>query len=204
MLRAGKVDFVLARMADPPQMMGLAFEFLYVEPLVLAVRPGHPLADHPSAGLSDVLGYPLVVFSEGTIPRHNTESYLQSQGLRLPHNCTETLSVSVGRLLTQRSDSIWIIPAGAVRADFEQGTLAQVPLAMRGTEEPVGLLNRSEGRLSAAAREFVAVLREAAAARAPAAEPGKSAAAAAKPGRTAAVSTKPARTAGTRPRRAGG
>ena len=165
LLRAGAVDFAVGRMTDPQQMVGLSFEFLYVEPLLLAVRPGHPLGGDARVRLADVLAYPLVVFSRGTIPRHNTESYLQSRGLSLPHNCVETLSVSVGRLLTQRSDCVWFTPAGAVREDMARGLLAQIALPMRGTEEPVGLLMRSEGGLSPAAREFVAVLREAAVAR---------------------------------------
>ena len=165
LLRGASVDFAVGRMTDPQQMMGLSFEFLYTEPLVVAVRPGHRLAGKRRVRLADVLAYPLVVFSRGTIPRHNTESYLQAQGLGLPHNCVETLSVSVGRLLTQGSDSVWFAPAGAVRVDIAQGTLAQLALPMRGTEEPVGLLMRSEGQLSGAAREFIAILREAAASR---------------------------------------
>jgi len=176
MLRGGAIDFAIGRMSDPQQMMGLSFEFLFVEPLVLAVRPGHPLAGNPQARLADVLAYPLVVFARGTIPRHNTEGYLASQGLRLPHNCVETLSVSVGRLLTQRSDSVWFTPAGAVREDMAQGLLAQVDLTMRGTEEPVGLLLRAvpgdAGQLSEAAREFVSALRAAAAVRREAGEAG--------------------------------
>jgi pca operon transcription factor PcaQ len=165
LLRAGKLDFAVGRMADPQQLVGLSFEFLYVEPLVLAVRPGHPLLGRRRLRLAQVLDYPLAVFSRGTIPRQNTESYLSSQGLRLPHNCVETLSVSVARLLTQGSDTVWFAPSGAVREDMAQGALAQLKLPMQGTEEPVGLLTRSEGGLSEAARPFVLALREAAAAR---------------------------------------
>ena len=43
LLRAGGIDLVVGRMPAPEVMAGLTFEHLYSEPLVLAVRPGHPL-----------------------------------------------------------------------------------------------------------------------------------------------------------------
>src|SRR5690606_39359016 len=43
LLRTGDVDIVIGRMAEPNAMMGLSFEHLYSERVVLAVRPGHPV-----------------------------------------------------------------------------------------------------------------------------------------------------------------
>jgi pca operon transcription factor PcaQ len=167
-LKAGEVDFVLGRMADPQMMVGLSFELLYVEPLLLVVSAAHPLSPLMRQGavsLGDVVGFPAVVSPKGTIPRHNTESFLQAHGLAVPENCTETLSVSVSRQIVQHSDAVWFTPAGAARDDLAAGTLARLPVSTKGTEEPVGLLHRSEGTLSSAAREFVRILREMAVAR---------------------------------------
>nr|WP_242489927.1 pca operon transcription factor PcaQ [Noviherbaspirillum cavernae] len=165
MLTAGEVDFVLGRMADPQMMAGLSFELLYVEPLVFAVRNGHPLAARPSVSLSDIVAHSFVISPKGTIPRHNAESYLQSRGLAIPANSTETLSVSVARQITRHSDAVWFTPAGAAREDLADRTLVQLAVPTEGTEEPVGLLLRSEGTLTTLAREFVRMLRETAATR---------------------------------------
>lgn len=165
MLKTGAVDFVVGRMADPDMMVGLSFELLYVEPLVLAVRPGHPLLRVNPITLNAVLNFPLVVFTKGTIPRHNTESFLASRGLRLPANCLETLSISLGRLVTQRSQAVWFAPAGALREDLQNDRLAQLSVPTDGTEEPVGLLSRTEGSLTLPAQDLIKALREAAAAR---------------------------------------
>jgi DNA-binding transcriptional LysR family regulator len=165
MLRAGEVDFVLGRMADPQMMVGLAFELLYMEPLVLVVRNGHPTAAKARPSLNDVVRYPLIVAAKGTIPRHNTESFLQSRGLKLPSNCTETLSVSVAQRIVAQSDAIWFTPAGAARDLVANGALKQLKVSTTGTEEPVGLLQRSEGNQSSAAKGLMRILREAAAAR---------------------------------------
>lgn len=168
MLKAGRVDFVIGRMAEPSDIVGLSFELLFVEPLVLVARRGHPLSERGAISLNDVLTHPLLVSTRGTIPRHNTESFLQSRGLRLPANCTETISVSLGRIITKQSDAVWFIPIGAVRDDIDTGVLVQLGVSTEGTEEPVGLLYRAEGGVPALAAEFMAIVRELAATRRPA------------------------------------
>ena len=160
-LRAGELDLVLGRMADPQMMVGLSFELLYVEPLIAVARPDHPLFEMGSVSLNDVIHYPLIVSTRGTVPRHNTESYLQAHGLKLPSNCVETLSVSVARLIAIQSDAVWIAPMGAARDDLSRQTLRQLPVASDGTEEPVGLVYRSDsGGLGAAAQALMRILRE--------------------------------------------
>jgi LysR family pca operon transcriptional activator len=159
-LKAGEVDFVLGRMSDPQMMVGLSFELLYMEPLLFAVRNGHPLAKKASLSLNDIVTYPFVISPTGTIPRHNAESYLRSRGFAIPANCTEMLSVSVARQIVRQSDAVWFAPAGAVRGDVMDGALTQLDVPTDGTEEPVGLLLRSEGSIGVLAKEFVGLLRE--------------------------------------------
>jgi len=125
------------------------------------VRPAHPLARR-AASVRAVLGYPLVVYSEGTIPRHSTESFFSGLGLALPGNVLQTLDVSVARALVGCSDAVWITPLGAVQAELREGRLARLPIATPGTEEPVGLLVRSEAEASAARSATAGLLREAA------------------------------------------
>ncbi len=165
LLRAGTVDLVIGRMSDPAPTAGLTFELLYIEPLVLAVRPQHPLAGIKRVALDRVLGHPLVVCAGGTAPRQNTESFLVTHGLRLPSNCLETLSLPVARLVVQHSDAVWFAPAGAVREDRRAGALVWLDVSTTGTEEPVGLLQRREGRLAAPAQALVQALRASATAR---------------------------------------
>jgi len=161
-LRAGELDLVCGRMSDPQRMAGLSFELLCAEPLAMVVRPGHPLARAASPSLQDVMAHPLVVYSEGTIPRHHTESLLSGLGLRLPATHTQTLDLAVARALVLRSDAVWFTPAGAVRDELPSGTLVRLRVATAGTEEPVGLLVRSGVELSVAQRTLAALLREAA------------------------------------------
>lgn len=160
-LRAGELDLVVGRMSDPRLMGGLSFELLYTEPLVFAVRPGHPLA-LKTAPVQAVLDYPLVVYGEGTIPRHNTESFLSARGLVLPTHALQTLDVAVARALVAVSDAVWITPLGAARGELAEGRLVRLRIDTTGTEEPVGLLLRSDAEPSALRGAMAALLREAA------------------------------------------
>ncbi|WP_213955198.1 LysR substrate-binding domain-containing protein [Variovorax sp. dw_954] len=160
-LRAGELDLVAGRISDPRLMTGLSFELLYTEPLVFAVRKGHPLARRGSS-VQAVLGFPLVVYAEGTIPRHNTESFFSSRGLALPPDALQTLDLMVARALVAASDAVWVTPLGAARDDFLAGTLIRLRIDTPGTEEPVGLLMRSDAQSSAACVAMVGLLREAA------------------------------------------
>jgi DNA-binding transcriptional LysR family regulator len=165
-LRAGELDLVCGRMSDPQRMAGLSFELLCAEPLAMVVRPGHPLVGAASTSVQDAMAHPLVVYSEGTIPRHHTESLLSGLGLRLPATHTQTLDLAVARALVLRSDAVWFTPAGAVRDELLSGALVRLRVPTAGTEEPVGLLLRSGVELSAAQRTLAALLREGASAHA--------------------------------------
>jgi LysR family pca operon transcriptional activator len=162
-LRAGELDLVVGRMSDPRLMGGLSFELLHTEPLVFAVRAGHPLAgQRGAASVQAVMAYPLVVYGEGTIPRHNTESFLSARGLVLPTNALQTLDVAVASALVAVSDAVWITPLGAARRELAAGRLARLRIETTGTEEPVGLLQRSDAEPSALRPAMAALLREAA------------------------------------------
>ena len=158
-LRAGELDLVVGRMSDPLLMGGLSFELLHTEPLVFVARAGHPLARR-GASAQAALAYPLVVYGEGTVPRHHTESLLASLGLALPADALQTLDVSVAGGLVACSDSIWITPLGAARNDLAAGRLVRLRIATPGTEEPVGLLLRGDAPASKARSALVALLRD--------------------------------------------
>lgn len=159
-LRAGRLDFIIGRMSDPQAMVGLSFDLLHVEPLVLAVSAHHPLAGASVPALSDVLTYPLIVATPDTVPRHRTESFLAAHGARLTHGYVETLSVSLARLLVLKTQSVWFVPKGAVADDLARGDLAALAVDCSGTEEPVGFVRRSQQEVVAVAQTLMNIVRE--------------------------------------------
>ena len=55
---------------------------------------------------------------------------------------------------------MWFTPEGAARDDLANGLLARLAIDTTGTEEPVGLLLRSDAEPSDTRRVLVGLLRE--------------------------------------------
>lgn len=168
-LRSGSLDLVIGRFAEPAHMLGLSFEHLYADPLVLAVRPGHPLQPANSkkpkpVAMTVLSAYPWVLPLPGTAIRHTADSFLSKHGLAVTCRL-ETLDVTVARSYTAQSNAIWLTPQGAVEDEFKAGHLAALKADMRGTEEMVGLTLRADMQANAAQQEVITAIHELAAAR---------------------------------------
>lgn len=161
-LRQRELDLVIGRFAEPAYMLGLTFEHLYADPLVLAVRPGHPLLSDAALKtnpLAHLQTFAVILPTQGTAIRHTSDNFLQTRGLGQLARTVETLSVTVARNYSKASDAVWVSPLGAVAQDFADGTLIQLPVSMAGTEELVGLSLRADMVATAAQAEVMGVLR---------------------------------------------
>lgn len=137
-LRARELDLVLGRLPDPAEMYGVSFEALYTEPMILAVRPGHPLlSTEPDP--SQVARYPLVLPLAGTTIRQATEAFFISSGVAVPRSQINTLTEAVGYELIRRSDAVWFVPLGVVRSDLNDGNVMRLMLDTSATRSAVGL-----------------------------------------------------------------
>jgi LysR family pca operon transcriptional activator len=167
-LRQRELDLVIGRFAEPSHMLGLTFENLYAESLVLAVRPGHPLlqdaalSSHPLAHLS---AFTLVLPLQGTAIRLTADNFFVTRGLSQPPRTVETLAVSVARSYTANSDAVWLTPLSAAQADLDAGLLSALPVSMNGSEELVGLTLRADATPTDAQHVVLTAIRQLAAVR---------------------------------------
>ena len=162
-LRLGAADMVVGRMEEPDRMAGLAFEHLYSEPVVLAVRAGHALVEEPSPRPDQLRAYPMLLPPPGSIIRPAVDRLLLSLGLAAPADAVETVSTAFGRGTLAGTDAIWIISEGVVAHDVEAGLLALLPVDTRDTLGPVGLTTRVGVPLGPAAEALAGAIRSAAA-----------------------------------------
>ena len=143
-VKAGDLDLMVGRMAEPAMMQGVSFEYLYTESLRVVARAGHPLAGEGVApALDAVLGFPLVIAGERTAPRHHTEAFFETHGLSVPEGAIETQSASVARLIVAGSDAVWIVPQRVAQSDIDAGLLVQIDVPAPQGVEPIGILRRS-------------------------------------------------------------
>lgn len=147
-LRLGAVDMVVGRMGEPDRMAGFAFEHLYSERIVLAVRPGHPLHDDVGPLPRRLSGFPMLLPPPGSIIRPAVDRLLLSLGVSPPEDAVETVSTAFGRGTVATTDAVWIISEGVVAHDVETGALMLLPVDTADTLGPVGLTTRVDVALS--------------------------------------------------------
>lgn len=161
-LRVGDLDLVVGRLAAPEKMTGFSFEHLYSEQVVFAVRAGHPLLSGTQSAFGHLGDYPVLMPTRASIIRPFVEHFLIANGIPGLPNQIETVSDAFGRAFVRTSDAIWIISAGVVASDIEDGTLAVLPIDTSETKGPVGLTMRADAVPSLPLAILMQTIREAA------------------------------------------
>lgn len=143
LLREGKLDFIVGRMASPDSMKALAFEHLYSEELTFAVRPNHPLAPRKSLEYREIEPFVLLIPPREAIIRPTVDAMFVAGGMRQSHLEIETVSNSFARAYALENDAIWIISRSVVERDLTLGQLVSLPLDTSASHGPVGITMRS-------------------------------------------------------------
>ncbi|MDM0030854.1 pca operon transcription factor PcaQ [Variovorax sp. J22P271] len=158
-LRQGEIDLVLGRLAQASAMADLAFEQLYNEPLLMVVRPGHPLAAAPRLALDALAGLPMVMPVAGTSIRHTADGLLLAQGMAPPRCLVEATDTSFAFGLLQRTDTVWFAPQGAVEGYVGRGELVRLAIDTASTDGAVGMTRRRSGETGEGARLLIEAIR---------------------------------------------
>ena len=164
-LRRGELDAAIGRLSDPQLLLGVSFELLYAEPMVVAVRPGHALLAEAAPSPAALAAQPMVLPTAGTLIRQLADGFLAGRGVGPGGAVVETLDTALPRALLQGgADHLWFTPATAVLADLAAGTLARLPLEILPAES-IGLLLRADARPAGALAALLGAVRAEAALR---------------------------------------
>lgn len=159
LLRAGDVDLVIGRMAEPGENAGLAFEHLYSERVVFAVRAGHPLLAVRPFALTSIEPFQVLMPPPGAVIRPSVERLFTAHGVTRLRDDIETVSNAFGRRYTLGTDAVWIISEGVIADDVTEGSMAILPVDTGETTGPVGLTTRSGEPLTYPAQLLLAAIR---------------------------------------------
>jgi LysR family transcriptional regulator, transcription activator of glutamate synthase operon len=152
LLAADELDLAIAAIEPPPPRAEFATRALYEEDLVLALRPGHPLAQRARLALSDLPDEPFILFREGSGLRATTERALAAAGLQ-PRARLESTELSRVRALVARGLGVAIMPRSETASPGPR--VAAVALGPPALRRRVGLVWRRERRHSPAAEAFL-------------------------------------------------
>jgi LysR family pca operon transcriptional activator len=158
-LRSGGLDLVVGRLGKPDTMVGLNFQQLYSEEVVVVCNPGSAAAS--LRDFADLRGFRVLYPPPESAIRPLMARLLISQGVPLFHNRIETTSPAFGRAVTLADpNTAWIISKGVVEYDIAAGRLAQLQIDMTATLGAVGVMSRTEEVPSVASRAFSKLLHE--------------------------------------------
>ena len=166
-LRAGELDFVLGRLAEPDEMMALYFERLYLERFAIVARPDHPLQEPGVLEAGRPTDFPVVLPPYGTVIRPEIDRFLIGRGLTAFSDVIETVVAEFALKYVLLGDSLWVVPQGVVADSLATGVLVELPIDMSATGGPVGISTRAEAGLSDEVRALIALVREVSAEEAP-------------------------------------
>jgi LysR family pca operon transcriptional activator len=159
LLRNGEVDMMIGRLMQSERIRGLSFEHLYYEPLIFAVRAGHPLAIRKQVSVADMDGYGLVLPLAGTVIREEINRFLAGQGQGAFTDVVETISFEFSRPYVLASDAIIALPRGAMREELSKGLMVELPIGGEELNGPVGMTYVPGRALTASARQLISALK---------------------------------------------
>jgi LysR family transcriptional regulator of gallate degradation len=159
-LRAGEIDFILGALRPPEQTTGLIREVITQDTMAIVVRSGHPLGSRKKLSLSDVVAVDWVLPRHGAPTRELLEAALLRRGLGSLKVRVETADLAVTLGIVMQSDMATAVSEQQFHRELESDALRVLPIALPETSRPIGILQRSGGIPSQAARHLVDLIRE--------------------------------------------
>jgi DNA-binding transcriptional LysR family regulator len=160
-LRAGEIDAVISNLVDQPDNSDLVQETLFIDTVVVACRPGHPLLDKPNASRKMLEQFRWILPAKTIVTRQHLEIALKSHGLAAPNLAIETNSLAFMRAMILETDCLGYLPLVTMAPGRECAGAIPAGIDWLEWNRPVGLTLRAKGVLSPACRRLIAELRKA-------------------------------------------
>ena len=153
-LRQGEIDLILGSPGEPDQLYGMSFEQLCSEPLVMTVRPGHPLLRGEFAP-ERIASFTLLCPPRHTRLHALVERFLLTTGASIASDRIENQSDLFAREYVRSADAIWVVPRSVVQHELDTRELAELPVSQQEVRSSLGLTLRQDRSLSIAVQTFV-------------------------------------------------
>ena len=155
-----QIDCVIGWQVPDKDVPGVSFRPLYKEIFCICARPEHPLASKPDIKLEDLSESMWILPPVNTKSRQALESSFNDISLMAPSRFIE-IAGQPGKRLMFASDSVGMWGYQSVRAEYQQGKIAILKIALPRTMTDIGISLLESGQQSLAFDEFCQHLREA-------------------------------------------
>jgi DNA-binding transcriptional LysR family regulator len=153
-LKADAMDCVFT--AVDPDRIGddFAATLLTIDEFVVAMPPGHPLAERAHVTLDELAGEDLIAYRENSALRRRLERRMAEQGLE-PRNAFVCTEMSAVRTLASKGLGVAVMPRSI--AEDDGPAIEWRPLGPEQLTWPVALIWRAGRRQPPAAKAFLAL-----------------------------------------------
>jgi DNA-binding transcriptional LysR family regulator len=162
-LKIDDLDIMVGRIPEAPGEDGLVNEVLYYEPVVIVTRTEHPLQSKGRLSLKDLVNEDWILPPRETMLRKEIDLAFHKEGLDVPSNPVESVSILTNRALLKNSDMITALPLQVVLIYEEIGLLKRLDIPLIIEPGPIGVTLRAQRELPPAAHYLLEALREEAA-----------------------------------------
>lgn len=160
-LRQGDLDMIVGPVLDTARAEDLVYEPLTANELYAVIAgPEHPLAGHKGLQLSNVIEQPWILPPTGSQLRDKLDAVFAQNGLPMPANTVETVSLPVISTLLQESTMVAAVPEHAVQSAFKAGELTALIRSIPLGTGAFGLITRRDRQLAPGAGLMLQTLRE--------------------------------------------
>lgn len=136
----GRYDVVFTAADNAADKLDLVRNVLFVDEVVAAVRPHHPLAGRGPLTLADVASYPIASFRVSYLRQSLIDAAPDGSASRIDAHRSDDAETLRTRSL--RSDYVTVVPAFVVAQELEAGTLVRLDVAGTGKFECWMLMTR--------------------------------------------------------------
>jgi DNA-binding transcriptional LysR family regulator len=159
-LRYGQIDWLLGALRQPVPTRDVIQEALFDQPLVVVVRPGHPLLESDSPDIAELAKLEWVAPRSLAPAREFFDALFDRNGVDAPTRIIECSSLIATRGLLRQSDRAALLSPLQVREDVSAGDLAILIDAIPGSSRSIGLTTRDNWEPTMVQAEFVKIVRE--------------------------------------------
>jgi LysR family transcriptional regulator of gallate degradation len=163
-MHAGEIDVLICAEPNKALLESVAVEPIVRDPMGLFVSAGHPLAGRKSLSAEELLRYPFILPPLGSVTRALLDEVFTKTVGRPPEGAVETSSNAVIRYLLLNSEQISFRSRIEFSAEELAGRIVPLDLGFALPERTICLLQRCGVRQTAAANDFMRIVREVAAA----------------------------------------
>ncbi|WNC69512.1 LysR family transcriptional regulator [Thalassotalea nanhaiensis] len=159
-LKIDDLDIMVGRIPEVPTEDGLTNEVLYHEPVVIVARADHPLQSRKNLTLHDLVDQQWILPPRETMLRDEIDGAFHREGLDVPVNPVESVSILTNRTLLKNTDMITALPLQVVLTYEEIGLMKRLDIPLIIAPGPIGVTLRAQRQLPPAAHYLLEALRE--------------------------------------------